>query len=155
MALPSSVPALALPVSALPRCALASPLLPPRHPWSAVSEGSAAARGNGWPRRNLFRTSQRSRCCDWPRRHSRAPSKWSGREKKFGALPLMVVLASSGLHWHNLNSMKINLPFLLVFGLFAPLAGRADLADKHLDIYWMDVEGGAATLIVTPEHESV
>jgi len=27
--------------------------------------------------------------------------------------------------------------------------------DKHLDIYWVDVEGGAATLIVTPAGESV
>lgn len=68
---------------------------------------------------------------------------------------LRFLLASSGLYWHNLNSMKINLPFLVVLGLFAPLAGRAGLADKHLDIYWMDVEGGAATLIVTPENESV
>ena len=24
-----------------------------------------------------------------------------------------------------------------------------------LDIYWIDVEGGAATLIVTPQHESI
>lgn len=28
-------------------------------------------------------------------------------------------------------------------------------ADKQLDIYWIDVEGGAATLIVTPRGESV
>src|SRR5579862_9188898 len=27
--------------------------------------------------------------------------------------------------------------------------------DKTLDVYWMDVEGGAATLIVTPERQSI
>lgn len=32
---------------------------------------------------------------------------------------------------------------------------RAGEKDKHLDIYWIDVEGGAATLIVTPAGESV
>jgi competence protein ComEC len=31
----------------------------------------------------------------------------------------------------------------------------AGLADKRLDIYWIDVEGGAATLIVTPRGESI
>ncbi len=34
-------------------------------------------------------------------------------------------------------------------------AGTARSADKPLDIYWIDVEGGAATLIVTPAGESV
>jgi hypothetical protein len=32
------------------------------------------------------------------------------------------------------------------------LAGRSD---KRLDIYWIDVEGGAATLIVTPQGQSI
>jgi hypothetical protein len=32
---------------------------------------------------------------------------------------------------------------------------RAGLADRTLDIYWVDVEGGSATLIVTPAGESV
>ncbi len=31
----------------------------------------------------------------------------------------------------------------------------AGLADRTLDIYWVDVEGGGATLIVTPQGESV
>ncbi|MEC9002536.1 MAG: MBL fold metallo-hydrolase, partial [Planctomycetota bacterium] len=31
----------------------------------------------------------------------------------------------------------------------------AGKADGRLDIYWVDVEGGAATLIVTPQGESV
>jgi competence protein ComEC len=39
---------------------------------------------------------------------------------------------------------------------FLPLfANRVSAAQKTLDIYWVDVEGGAATLIVTPEQESV
>ena len=33
-----------------------------------------------------------------------------------------------------------------------PLAGPAD---KRLDMYWIDVEGGAATLLVTPAGETV
>ncbi len=33
--------------------------------------------------------------------------------------------------------------------------GRAASADKTLDIYWVDVEGGGGTLIVTPAGESV
>ena len=34
-------------------------------------------------------------------------------------------------------------------------AALAGAADGRLDVYWVDVEGGAATLIVTPHHESV
>ncbi|HUU92524.1 MAG TPA: MBL fold metallo-hydrolase [Phycisphaerae bacterium] len=34
-------------------------------------------------------------------------------------------------------------------------AALGGAADKRLDIYWVDVEGGAATLIVTPDGESV
>ncbi|MGE0609296.1 MAG: ComEC/Rec2 family competence protein [Pirellulales bacterium] len=34
-------------------------------------------------------------------------------------------------------------------------AAMAGEADKKLDIYWVDVEGGAATLIVTPAGESI
>ncbi len=33
--------------------------------------------------------------------------------------------------------------------------GWAGEKDGRLDIYWVDVEGGAATLIVTPAGESV
>lgn len=45
---------------------------------------------------------------------------------------------------------------LLVVGL-AVMAQPAIAGplDKHLDIYWIDVEGGAATLIVTPAGQSV
>ena len=41
---------------------------------------------------------------------------------------------------------------VLSFSLFQ---GRAAPADKTLDIYWVDVEGGGGTLIVTPAGESV
>src|SRR6185295_11757048 len=36
-----------------------------------------------------------------------------------------------------------------------PVCARAGKADKTLDIYWIDVEGGGGTLIVTPEDESI
>jgi glyoxylase-like metal-dependent hydrolase (beta-lactamase superfamily II) len=41
---------------------------------------------------------------------------------------------------------------VLAFSTPTASAGRAD---GRLDIYWIDVEGGAATLIVTPQGESV
>jgi competence protein ComEC len=41
---------------------------------------------------------------------------------------------------------------LLSAGAPAALAGPAD---KRLDLYWIDVEGGAATLLVTPAGETV
>lgn len=45
------------------------------------------------------------------------------------------------------------LAFALTFSIASSvLAGPAD---KRLDVYWVDVEGGAATLIVTPAGESV
>lgn len=46
--------------------------------------------------------------------------------------------------------MKSLLPILLLLSAAVPAA-----AQKTLDIYWIDVEGGAATLIVTPEGETV
>jgi competence protein ComEC len=45
-------------------------------------------------------------------------------------------------------------PCIACFLVFA-IAGQAGPADGRLDIYWNDVEGGAATLIVTPAGESV
>lgn len=42
----------------------------------------------------------------------------------------------------------------LAIGLLTRSA-EAGAKDKNLDIYWVDVEGGAATLIVTPNGESV
>jgi competence protein ComEC len=40
-------------------------------------------------------------------------------------------------------------------GLFAVETAQAGRADKRLDIYWIDVEGGAATLMVTPLGQSI
>jgi competence protein ComEC len=45
--------------------------------------------------------------------------------------------------------LLVALPALATSPLFA------GPADKRLDIYWVDVEGGAATLIVTPAGESI
>src|ERR671915_548187 len=48
------------------------------------------------------------------------------------------------------------LPLLLLLCLtLASSPLRAGPSDKRLDIYWIDTEGGAATLIVTPAGESV
>lgn len=44
---------------------------------------------------------------------------------------------------------------LTLFLLFAPLTARAADAPRGLEIYFIDTEGGAATLIVTPAGESV
>src|ERR1700722_12442528 len=44
---------------------------------------------------------------------------------------------------------------LLFLSLLLPFSAAAGLAGKTLDIYWVDVEGGAATLIITPQNESV
>lgn len=44
---------------------------------------------------------------------------------------------------------------LFVLALLVPARVDAGAADKRLDIYWIDAEGGAATLIVTPAGESV
>jgi competence protein ComEC len=43
----------------------------------------------------------------------------------------------------------------LLIGCVAVLRAFAGVDDKRLDIYWVDTEGGAATLIVTPLGESV
>ena len=43
----------------------------------------------------------------------------------------------------------------LLFASLFSLAAFGDSTNKRLDIYWVDVEGGAATLIVTPTGESV
>ncbi len=41
-------------------------------------------------------------------------------------------------------------------GLFFASSGlRADVSDGRLEVYWTDVEGGAATLIVTPAGETI
>jgi beta-lactamase superfamily II metal-dependent hydrolase len=39
--------------------------------------------------------------------------------------------------------------------ILIPFRAAGSAADRKLDIYWVDVEGGAATLIVTPSGESI
>jgi beta-lactamase superfamily II metal-dependent hydrolase len=45
--------------------------------------------------------------------------------------------------------------FTLAFALRLSVSTQAGPADKTLDIYWIDSEGGGSTLIVTPAGESV
>jgi len=51
----------------------------------------------------------------------------------------------------TLTALAAGVAFVLAGGAVA----WAGAADKRLDVYWVDVEGGAATLIVTPAGESV
>ncbi len=46
--------------------------------------------------------------------------------------------------------MKLPPALFLVF-LTYPLLAQSQANAKHLDIYWIDVEGGASTLIVAPD----
>src|SRR2546426_6401253 len=55
------------------------------------------------------------------------------------------------MKFRNFLSASFCLAFILGVGLSA-FAGKAD---KTLDIYWIDSEGGGSTLIVTPTDESV
>src|SRR5690348_11347472 len=51
--------------------------------------------------------------------------------------------------------MKIKILSTLLLFSCMTMASQAGRADQTLDIYWVDVEGGAATLIVTPKDESI
>ena len=44
---------------------------------------------------------------------------------------------------------------LLVTAILLTCAGYAQSQSRNLDIYWIDVEGGASTLIVAPSGESL
>jgi competence protein ComEC len=44
---------------------------------------------------------------------------------------------------------------LILLALLLAPAGRLDAQSRNLDIYWIDVEGGAATLLVAPSGESL
>ncbi|PYI85821.1 MAG: MBL fold metallo-hydrolase, partial [Verrucomicrobia bacterium] len=54
----------------------------------------------------------------------------------------------------KMKSLSLAVLYLafLVSSALSVIAGRAD---KTLDIYWIDSEGGGSTLIVTPTDESV
>src|SRR6185369_5487830 len=45
--------------------------------------------------------------------------------------------------------------FLLILGFVLTIASYSNAAPRTLDIYFIDVEGGASTLIVTPLGESM
>src|SRR5436190_23890043 len=51
--------------------------------------------------------------------------------------------------------LKMSLPIVLVAVFFLPGPNPVHAAPKTLDIYFIDVEGGAATLIVTPTGQSL
>ena len=53
------------------------------------------------------------------------------------------------------NMMKKNTVGLIAILFLFPAGVRAGKSDKRLDIYWVDTEGGAATLIVTPAGQSI
>ncbi len=53
------------------------------------------------------------------------------------------------------TSQRNNCLFVLLSFFYFSTVVSAGLQDGQLDIYWIDVEGGAATLIVTPAGESV
>ena len=53
------------------------------------------------------------------------------------------------------NSIRLGLAIGLTAACLASFHTRAGQDDGRLDVYWVDVEGGAATLIVTPQGESV
>ena len=59
----------------------------------------------------------------------------------------------AGTHMKPMKSFLPKLAVLLALLGLAVLPARA--ADKTLDFYWIDSEGGGSTLIVTPEGESV
>ena len=54
-----------------------------------------------------------------------------------------------------MNLPNLIKPFAYLTTCTFALAASVSAAEKTLDIYWTDVEGGAATLIVTPAGESV
>ncbi|MEC7566549.1 MAG: MBL fold metallo-hydrolase [Planctomycetota bacterium] len=49
----------------------------------------------------------------------------------------------------------VRLVWVTVLTMALTVNGFAESGDGHLDVYWIDVEGGAATLLVTPRGESV
>src|SRR5262245_51320459 len=51
--------------------------------------------------------------------------------------------------------LKSLLRWVGVVGLLAGAASSATAQSRNLNIYWVDVEGGAATLVVSPSGESM
>lgn len=55
----------------------------------------------------------------------------------------------------SVPSFVIILLSALMFTTFAIDVARADQPERGLEIHWIDVEGGAATLVITPSGESI
>jgi len=55
----------------------------------------------------------------------------------------------------RVSALRLAVSFIFLFATILAPHAMAGVADKRLDVYWIDVEGGAATLIVTPAGESV
>ena len=51
--------------------------------------------------------------------------------------------------------MVLRVILLSMLVVYSTQIVNAGANDGRLDIYWVDVEGGAATLIVTPKGESI
>lgn len=58
------------------------------------------------------------------------------------------------IHWIRRPLVMLSVAVLLTLGTLGLPAGAGE-KDSRLDIYFIDVEGGASTLIVTPDGESV
>ena len=54
-----------------------------------------------------------------------------------------------------MNTMKTTLRSICFVGLMLGCAAATGAQSRNLDIYWVDVEGGAATLVVSPSGESL
>ncbi|QDU39916.1 ComEC family competence protein [Maioricimonas rarisocia] len=57
--------------------------------------------------------------------------------------------------FHSCSRRSLLALTVLTVGLLLPSSLLAGQTDRRLDLYFIDVEGGAATLIVTPEGESI
>ena len=71
----------------------------------------------------------------------------AGRHRGFDTTCRVFVSSKLGV---DMRQLIIAIAFLL-----SALVPHAKAQQATLDIYWIDVEGGAATLIVTPERQSV
>jgi competence protein ComEC len=73
----------------------------------------------------------------------------------FASKHLRTPRSSLNLHFSRIMRPAFLRFAALIFTLILACDTLAGLADRTLDIYWVDVEGGGATLIVTPAGESV
>ena len=85
-------------------------------------------------------------------------SAWAAEQRSLAEWKLVLCKANLGSGvsktFMNTQIVKRIVATFIVFCCPFFLASASG-ADKALDIYWVDVEGGAATLIVTPADESI